>query len=1174
MSGSLSGFLLDFIDDPVILVDQTGLVQQINRAAEIRTGFNQEDIQGFPFSILHSPTETQLAKSYFEQILEGTRTGYMMKLVRNDNNSEFTAFHTSVVKEDDKSTVIIRIGEPADTPIITENKNFSSYDLLQQGATIVFILNYEKEMRVEYVSDNVSEYLGFSVQEFITGNLRFRDLIRQEDLPRYDHETLKFIGNNTVRFHRKPYRVRTSDNKWIWVSDNSVMHHNKEGQALQLICYIHDITSAVTLSDELLRRNSEYEMIFYALPDLYFRFSRDGVILDYRAGKLNDLYQSPDLFLNKKFTDILPPDVSEKLDEARLNVLITGTPVTAEYSLQMPTGIEYYEARLAPLMHDQLICIIRNTTEEVLAAQQYQDVVAFNNSMLENLTFGITIYEIDSGNCVFANAAAATMLGAPDGALLQQNFREIQSWKVSGFIEIVNRTIKTGEPGRAECRLYSTFGRMVWIDFQVQILNKNNTPHLLTFLIDITQRKILAELQNARLKVLEAIGENPLEASLEIVLNELSKLTSSHHCFYYQIQEEQNTPTLRAHSDQLKLLLHNSKGKRQRECIIHDALINECIEKKAPFILGQGHEQHVSNYFNDTGIEITNALIFPVLVNDNLQGILGVCNKIINYDVPDLQIISFFSDLVIEVIERKHTLDALRKSEEQNRSIISAVAGGIILQDTAGNIIMANNAARGILRLIPQGTTGYFIYHETVSFIHEDGSNFEGSEYPGMMAMVQSKPIRNIVMGIRIPDRPLTWISANAQPVFDDNSGFPSSVIISFNDITARKQLENSLIAAKERAEELNQIKTNFLANMSHELRTPLNGILGFSEILTELIDDAEQKRMAGTIRLSGQRLLSTLNLILNLAKIEANKQEIHLRNINIVEFTRDCVQLFNGMAQNKGLSLEFLATQEEIMITLDPQMLDSIINNLVSNGIKYTEKGGVTVTISQKEGQGLLWVVIEVKDSGIGIPPELQSIVFDPFRQVSEGYDRTFEGTGLGLTITKKYVELMNGSISVQSNPGTGSIFIVTFPLMIIENAFNHKVESVTSSLALEDVNIPVLLIDDDEVTYGIARHMLQKVTDLAYARSGEEALPLLKGTDYKVILLDVNLGKGKTGIDFIKEIRRLPQYTSVPIVAITAYAMQGDRKKLLSSGYTHYLSKPFFKDDILNLFRDILHL
>lgn len=259
-------------------------------------------------------------------------------------------------------------------------------------------------------------------------------------------------------------------------------------------------------------------------------------------------------------------------------------------------------------------------------------------------------------------------------------------------------------------------------------------------------------------------------------------------------------------------------------------------------------------------------------------------------------------------------------------------------------------------------------------------------------------------------------------------------IIAVIRDITERKKFEEELIAAKKKAEEMNQLKSSFLANMSHELRTPLVGILGYSEILSEEIQDPDHSKMVKDISHSGKRLLETLHSIWDLSRIEANKFEIKPSLFNLVNLVQEEIELYKGIARVKNIYLNIRMSRHELMINSDRKILQNTISHLINNAVKFTSQGGVVISLTT-EKNGNNYAVIKVTDTGIGIPEESQRLIFEEFRQASEGMSRKYEGSGLGLTITKKYIKLLKGTIDLKSKPGIGSEFSVKIPININTN-------------------------------------------------------------------------------------------------------------------------------------------
>lgn len=385
-----------------------------------------------------------------------------------------------------------------------------------------------------------------------------------------------------------------------------------------------------------------------------------------------------------------------------------------------------------------------------------------------------------------------------------------------------------------------------------------------------------------------------------------------------------------------------------------------------------------------------------------------------------------------------------------------------------------------------------------------------------------------------------------------------------------RELAKKELIEAKETAEVMSKLKSNFLANMSHELRTPLIAILGYTEILSNEIKNGEWNEMVDTIIQSGKRLLETLNLILDLSKIEADKVHINSNEMNIVQEVVEMINLLKPVADKKNLFLKLDCEEENIIVNLDNRLIHSIITNLINNGIKYTIEGGVTVRLETCTENEKSSVVIKVSDTGIGIAQEDQALVFDEFRQVSEGYNRNFEGAGLGLTITKKFVEKMGGSISLESNPDKGSVFTVMFP-SVIEHNNNKQISNKQVIKSYEQVhssekNEKALIIDDDLATRKITELFLKDEIKTKTVSNIKDAIDEAVKDEYTLVLMDISLGQGISGINLLKDFRKIPFYKNIPIIAVTAHAMVGDKQKFLSEGFDDYLSKPFSKIDLIN--------
>ena len=422
----------------------------------------------------------------------------------------------------------------------------------------------------------------------------------------------------------------------------------------------------------------------------------------------------------------------------------------------------------------------------------------------------------------------------------------------------------------------------------------------------------------------------------------------------------------------------------------------------------------------------------------------------------------------------------------------------------------------------------------------------------------------------------LYWEAATISPLIDKEGKITHFVDVK-EDITAKKKMIEELIIAKEKAEEMNRLKSSFLANMSHELRTPLIGILGFSQILAAELENPEQVDMLNSIYQTGERLRKTLNIILDLAKVESGQIELQMAAQNIVPLVQLSTDLFSGAAQKKGLYLRTVATNAILTTTIDQRLFADILNNLLNNAVSYTETGSITVKIGKEKLESKDWVYISITDTGIGIAKKDFEYIFEEFRQVSEGFSRSFDGTGLGLTLTKKYVELMQGVIILESQVGVGSTFTIKFPLYETDlpetktETSETQIQSASGGdekISLQE--LPLLLyVEDEDISQRIVGKFLLGICKLAFAKTGQEAIELANKTLYNGFLMDINLLSGMDGEQVTKELRKLPQYAATPIIAVTAFAMQGDKEEFIEAGCTDYISKPFSRDELVTLIK-----
>jgi PAS domain S-box-containing protein len=402
-------------------------------------------------------------------------------------------------------------------------------------------------------------------------------------------------------------------------------------------------------------------------------------------------------------------------------------------------------------------------------------------------------------------------------------------------------------------------------------------------------------------------------------------------------------------------------------------------------------------------------------------------------------------------------------------------------------------------------------------------------------------------------------------------------VLVIARNITERKLLQFELIQARDKAEESSRLKTTLLNNMSHELRTPLNGILGFSEIMSDELKDQEYAEMASHIYRSGKRLMKTLDSIMQLSQLESGTKSIHADKIQLREHFKQIFESFYHQATAKNLSFEIRNIPDSIGYT-DSFFFTQAVTNLLDNAIKFTQSGGIVINCCLNETEGIRNLHFQIEDTGIGISDQHLKLIFEEFRQASEGQNRSFEGTGLGLTISKKMIKLLGGEIVVESVVDKGSVFTIRIPFP--EKPGSQKISVFSSKDFIHDdvrmgpgpENNPILLVEDNEVNAQLTLAYLKGFYTVEWAIDALSALEMVKNKKYSVILMDINLGPGMDGLQVTKHIRMLPGYEQTPVIAITGYTMFGDRDQLIEGGCTDYIPKPFTRNDLTALLKRIL--
>ncbi len=428
---------------------------------------------------------------------------------------------------------------------------------------------------------------------------------------------------------------------------------------------------------------------------------------------------------------------------------------------------------------------------------------------------------------------------------------------------------------------------------------------------------------------------------------------------------------------------------------------------------------------------------------------------------------------------------------------------------------------------------------------------------------------------VKLPKQGVKWRHGYSRPERRDDGSIIWHGFI--NDITAQKQLEFELAAARNTAESANIAKSQFLANMSHEIRTPMNGVLGMTQLLemTELTD--EQREYTTSIKQCGKNLMSLLCDILDLSKIEAGKITIEPVEFSLQQCIKDIVLMHKFVAYDKGLTFLIDGSDDIPNLLVGDQLrIKQILLNLLGNAVKFTAQGRVKLSTQIVERHdAFVLIQIAVRDSGIGISPESIDTIFKPFTQEDGSTSRKFGGTGLGLTISLRLAELLGGTIRVESTPGVGSCFTVTLPFAIGKDTLPAPVATSTTAL-WEGPPLRILLVEDDQVNIKFGELLLNKWGhDVTVVENGRECLAALERETFDLVLMDIQMPV-MNGEEALHEIRAKEKGTTKhqAVVALTAFVMRGDTERFLDEGFDGYISKPLIARELVTEIKRVLNV
>ncbi|MCF8229313.1 MAG: PAS domain S-box protein [Bacteroidales bacterium] len=1042
----------------------------------------------------------------------------------------------------------------------------------------------------DFFGKTYDEIIGRKV-EVLVGEQNFKEKVKPHFERCLQGEKVQYI--NVI-----PYGVN-EDDRFLLV--NYYPHRNESGEVDGVISTVKDITREVILKNDWLNT-------IHALDDILIVISRDFEILDVNQNALDLLSKERSELVGRKCYEVIHC-VDEPGDFCPL--IKSKESHKPEYVERYePLFEKYFSIKSAPVFNqngqiikyvdlmrdiselkkseeyikdqnDELAALneeYQTSNEELLASNEklqkfYSDLQETNTqkskaqkslqlekdrylSLFENSLIGIGL-GTPEGDILECNRAFAQILGYEKGELINEKLADLYE-NPEERIKIKNLLDKEGVLHNFETRLKKKDGNTINVILNISVIQDGKNIYYQTTCLDISEKiqadERIASSENKFRSLVEQAAEmlflHDLDGNIIEVNNAAVKNTGYSKEELLSMTVYDIDPDAEHRSDRRKYWLRSLK-------------IGDSYSFDASHVRKDGSVYPVNITLSKItmgGQEFVLALANDISERKKAEEIQSVIYNISNATLKTLNIedlVIFIENELSTLIDTKNYYITLYDQESKKLSLP-------FFQDE-----------RDHFTSFPEGKTLTHYIIRTGKSLFANQAKIKELEEANEIEKYGSDSLLWLGVPLFVKGK---VTGALVLQSYDDKNAFTESDLKLLELISGqigisieRKKYEEDLFKALEQAKESDRLKSAFLANMSHEIRTPMNGILGFTDLLSEHDYSAEEKKKyIDIIRKSGERLITTINDLIDISRIESGQVNINLSESNIDEHLNDIFQFFKPEAEKKGLRLNVFEPGDKLDIILetDKDKLHSILSNLVKNAIKFTEQGSITIGYHPYNE----WIEFFVQDTGVGIAKERQKAVFDRFVQADLAHTRPYEGSGLGLSITKAYTEMLGGKISLNSELGQGTTFFVKIP---------RKVKSKTNlqqdkdNLNLDGKTklgiLDILVVEDEEYARMYLNDILKnKCKNLLMAKNGKEAVEICrKNKNIDIILMDIKMPV-MDGYMASREIRKFNQ--DVVIIAQTAYALQGDREKALAAGCNDYIAKPINRKELFLLIQKLI--
>lgn len=956
-------------------------------------------------------------------------------------------------------------------------------------------------------------------EDFSIAGMNVYDFVYEPDQPVFEERLQQMAAGHSVRVD---FRMKTRNGKIRWIRVSGSRITNSDGN-YELLGTLRDITRQKQNEIALEKSEERYRLLAETAQDIIIIHNIEGEISYANSATKKILGYNETEAIGKNVRDFIPQEFQFRFDD------IIGSRdnnhkenLVYEMVLKTKSG-EKLDVEISSTMFLQeneeksFLIICRNITTRKEIEQKIRESEKQIRNYIDNSPNAIIIYDNDS-NIIEVNKRACELLQYSKEEFRDLNFEKIDEHKISDQ----NPNFENEEGNRYFSFYRKKDGTLFPVEVFTSRFSVEGGFRAIAIVLDITERrKREMELDYER-HLFDTLMENFPDA------------------IYFKDKKGRfiRTNTIHAHkfdlnnaSDMLGLTDFDLFDKDVAQKWYEDEQQIMTTEKK---MISKENKE----VFPDGSIRWSSTTKLPFYnKKGEVEGTMG------------------FS---LDITNLKRAEENFRKQKEFFEALYNSSPNAIVTLSLDERVININPEFEFLFGYTLEDAQGKKIDDLIVPRDDaEYGAMINNKVFGGEVVRAERKRKRK--------DGQEVWVAINASPVIVEQELI--GVLGMYEDITIRKESERSFKMAKEAAEKANRAKSEFLANMSHEIRTPMNSILGFGELLKDMLHGNVEKEYLNSIMVSGQALLSLINDILDLSKIEAGKMKLEYKPMNLYDMFEEIKQIFFLKMASKGV--DFIVNVEPTApagIIIDEKRMKQVFFNLVGNAAKFTDEGFVKIIVKAREVKNSKYnFEFQVIDTGIGIRPDQQKEIFKSFTQ-SENQDHgKYGGTGLGLSITKQLVKQMNGTIRVESKLGKGSTFYVLLPEVEVAHVLPEKKAQKMELGGIRFVDSTVLIVDDIEPNRKMLTGVLEPTgINILEAENGKEALDIVENYLPDIILMDMKMPV-MSGYDATRILKESDRFKHIPVIAVTASALKSEEHNILSVGCNGYLRKPVSKEQIL---------